>query len=336
MDRRSFLAFSAPAIGLGVAMPAAWAGSPNAGCGGFDEARERFLTLPGNKSLAVVVRKDDAVIWQNLFEPDAALFVGSAVKTFILATYLQQVEAKLLSEDELLPVNNDIRSLASPIFGSNLDESQNLAGEATARTVLEAMISHSDNTATDIALRRVGVDKVRAFIASAGLTATLIPQSTRVMVSYFAGAPPGVDLGWDGAKQIAEGHLPATPRSPINDQETMISTASELVSYYSKTLAGGFFSQAATLTEFRRIQAMADAIARIVPPGIAAYAKGGSVDWQDFHALCAPGQMIIGSGSVTFCFTLNWTGPDSSAPEVSAAYAKSAAGMLAAAAQCFT
>jgi beta-lactamase class A len=81
---------------------------------------------------------------------------------------------------------------------------------------------------------------------------------------------------------------------------------------------------------------MADAIARIVPPGIAAYAKGGSVDWQDFHALCAPGQMIIGSASVTFCFTLNWTGPDSSTPEVSAVFAKSAAGMLAAAAQCFT
>ena len=53
------------------------------------------------------------------------------------------------------------------------------------------MIAHSDNTATDIALAKVGPAKVRALIAEAGLTATQIPDSTRRLFSYIAGAPEG-------------------------------------------------------------------------------------------------------------------------------------------------
>ena len=45
-----------------------------------------------------------------------------------------------------------------------------LSGTASACTVLEAMIAHSDNTATDAAMRRVGVDNVRAFLLKAKLT----------------------------------------------------------------------------------------------------------------------------------------------------------------------
>jgi len=175
----------------------------------------------------------------------------------------------------------------------------------------------------------VGVDNVRHFIAVAGLTATVIPDSTRILLSYLAGAPPGVDVGWEGMEKIAAGHLFGPPRPPINDRVTMMSTAGELVSYYRRVLKGQFFDQPATLTEFQRIQAMADAIARVVPPDIKAYAKGGSIDWQDFHALCVPGQMIVESIPVTFCFTLNWTGSDSGVPAVAAAYQAAVAAILA-------
>jgi beta-lactamase class A len=150
------------------------------------------------------------------------------------------------------------------------------------------------------------------------------------MFSYFAGAPFGVDEGWSGMLKILDGQYFGTPRSPFNDKETMISTATELVSHYQRALAGEFFSEAATLKEFKRIQAMADAIAAIVPAGIAAYANGGNIDWQDFHAVCAAGQMILGQTPVTFCFTINWTGPDSSVPQISGEFLAAAAGMLAA------
>lgn len=334
MDRRTFFALCVPATTL--LTDAAWAGAGGGVTSDFFTARREFLALPGQKSLAVQVVEDEAVTWQNTYDPNAPLFVGSAIKTFILATYLQEVEAGQLSEDALLTINDRVRSLSSSIFGSNLEAAENLAGSASARTVLEAMISHSDNTATDTALLQVGVDKVRTFIGSAGLTATRIPDSTRLLFSYLAGAPLGVDEGWDGMKEIIEGQLFGEPRSPINGEQTMISTASEMVSYYERALAGRFFKNAKTLTEFKRIQAMADVITPIVPPGIAAYAKGGSIDWQSFHALSSPGQMIVGQSAVTFCFTVNWMGPDSSVPEVLARGATAVAGMLAAVANWLT
>lgn len=53
-----------------------------------------------------------------------------------------------------------------------------------------------------------------------------------------------------------------------------------------------------------------DALSHVVPTDIVAYGKGGSIEWQGFHCFCLPGQMIVGTVPVTFCFTINWTGPD--------------------------
>ena len=61
---------------------------------------------------------------------------------------------------------------------ASLQPSEPLRDRHRAHRV-EAMILHSDNTGTDMSMKLVGVDKVRAFIASAGLTNTLIPESTR-------------------------------------------------------------------------------------------------------------------------------------------------------------
>ena len=73
------------------------------------------------------------------------------------------------------------------------------------------------------------------------------------------------------------------------------------------------------VTEFKRIQAMADCPPAIVPPDTAAYAKGGSIEWDDFNCLCVPGQMVLGGTvPVTFCFTVNWEGPPSTIPTVAA------------------
>ena len=85
--------------------------------------------------------------------------------------------------------------------------------------------------------------------------------------------------------------------------------------------------------EFKRIQAMADAIAFVVPPDTAAYGKGGSIDWEDFHCFCLAGQMIMRQVPVTFCFTINWTGPDDSVASVFPAYKTAVADALREAAQ---
>lgn len=311
MQRRALIALPLLA---GSAQPTA-AQTPS----DLDAALARFKALSGQTSFVI----DVSGRWRAEHRPDAAMFVGSAIKTFILATYLREVEAGRLSEDEQLPIDAGVRSPSSPVL-------LNLTGTTSARAVLEAMIAHSDNTATDAALARVGVDRVRAFINEAGLRGVLIPDSTRRLFSWIAGAAPGSDLGWAGIAQALEGKLPGTPRPPINDQQSMIASAATFVAYYQQALAGRFFAQPGTLREFKRIQAMADAIAVMVPPDTVAYGKGGSIDWQDFHALCVPGQMLRGGHPVTFCFTLNWQGPDSEITGMMQQYKDAVAGVLAA------
>ena len=216
---------------------------------------------------------------------DKPLFVGSAVKTFMLGQYLKEVEAGRLSESTQLDVGPAIWSPGSPVF-------MHLQGTTAATSLLEAMIAHSDNTATDATLKAVGPDRVRQLIASLGYAHTRIPDSTRMLFSYLAGAPEGTDLGWDGMQKMATGSMPGKPRDPMNERQTMQSTATEMSGWYEHVLAGKLFRKPETLQEFKRISAMANAMPMIVPEDTPAYGKGGSIDWEDFHCFSVAGQMV--------------------------------------------
>lgn len=92
------------------------------------------------------------------------MFVGSAIKTFVLCESLRQVDSpqvvQTLSERQL-PLNESVWNLDSVTFNP-----PNLSGLVSQRTTLEAMIMHSDNTATDMSLKHATPAAVRAFIAS--------------------------------------------------------------------------------------------------------------------------------------------------------------------------
>ena len=81
------------------------------------------------------------------------------------------------------------------------------------------MITHSDNTATDAAMAAVGAPRVRALIGEAGLAATQIPDSTRRLFSYIAGAPEGVDLGWEGIQRMSAGE---SVRNPLTGADVTV------------------------------------------------------------------------------------------------------------------
>jgi len=319
MNRRSLLAFPIPAVIGGLAF-AESAGAASEQGRAVNAALRRFRELPGRKAYRIDAG-DNGSLWSLEHRADASMFVGSAVKTFILTKFLQDVERGRLSEGALLAVDDDVRSLSSSVY-------RYMQGETLARNILEAMISHSDNTATDIALAQTTPARVRKLIAKAGLKTAKIPNSTRQLFSYLAGAPYGVDKGWSGMLKIEDGKLFGKPRSPINKRETMMCSANDFVDFYARALDGAFFQSDATLTEYKRILSMADAIARVVPAGHAAYAKGGSIEWLGFNCVCLPGQMIIAGTPVTFCFTYNWNGPSSDVPAAMAAFADAVSDVL--------
>jgi beta-lactamase class A len=313
MNRRSFGALMVATLAGMTATRPASATSP---ARGLETRLQQFKAFPGTTSFRIDIGRSEVASDSTATQ----LFVASAIKTFIVCQYLRDVEAGRLSEDEPLPVNDSVRNSASSVL---LD----LTGTTPARSILEAMITHSDNTATDIALLRVAPSRVRSFIAAARLHATLIPDSTRRFFSYNVGAPLGVDIGWSGVQQVlVSGHSLGPPRRPLNGQVTLASSANDLVSYYKRALAGKFFTTRATLAEFKRIHLTNT----FFPNDAVGYAKGGSGDWvadsptvADFHALSYAGQMVVKATPVTFCFVVNWMSvdPNSSSGDLTPAFA---------------
>ncbi len=326
MQRRKFVPFAASMLAAPWVVRAALADTvgPQGG-DDLDTALQRFAALPGTKSYLLHVGPGGSA-GQIAEQPDLLLFTASAYKTFVLGQYLRDVEAGRLSEDEQVPIDDSVRMISSPVF-------LNLAGTTEARSVLEAMITHSDNTATDLATMKVGADRVRALIARAGLSSIRIPDSGRLFLSYLLGARAGVDLGWSGILQALE--HPAGPfRPPLNDVITLAGNARDFVSWYEQALAGTFFAKPETLIEFKRIQAMSVQIAQAVPPDTVAYAKGGEfpASVSTLNAKIFAGQIVVGSDNkaipVTFCFIVNWDAPPEGFNETEAEFFAAIKGIL--------
>jgi beta-lactamase class A len=101
---------------------------------------------------------------EAMVRPDSAFNSASVIKIPVLVLALQQAERGGLSLDERVEIRvDDLRP------GSGIFQHHDLGLRPTVRDILLQMIMTSDNTATDIAIARVGgVDAVNAWISDAG------------------------------------------------------------------------------------------------------------------------------------------------------------------------
>jgi beta-lactamase class A len=262
-----------------------------------------FKTLPGDVAVKIYAPaangKPEFLVEQNASK---VMFVGSAIKTFILCEALRRADSPTVVQTlkaKQLALDASVWSVDSATFNP-----PNLIGKVSQRTALEAMILHSDNTGTDMSIKDVGPEKVREFVASIGLKNTMVPDSTRALFAYLLGAKDPRAFSWEDLGAAANSPM---INSPMNKVQTMASTADDLVSYYSRALQGEFFKNKETLNEFRRILASSDAIWLLpLPLGVSAFVKGGSIDVVGFHAICAPGAMFFNDRWVYFCLAYNW------------------------------
>lgn len=271
-----------------------------------------FNTLPGDKALKIFAPSTEGTSGLTVQLNSARrLFVASADKTFVLCEALRQADSpdiKRVLENTELALDSTVWSLGSPIFNP-----PDLSGIVSERTTLEAMITRSDNTATDMMLKLVGADNVRRFIAGAGLNDTQIPDSTRALAGYVFGAPNYLNLTWEELLQVVQGPQVFPFLNPV---ETFASSADDFVSYYSRALQGEFFQHAATLNEFRRILTL-DAFIYLVPLplGVSAYSKSGNADTPGFHMRSLAGGIFFENRWVYFAFIINWYAPTADDPD---------------------
>jgi len=268
-----------------------------------------FQNLPGEVAFKIFVPPVNGRLgFTASSNSNKMLFVASAIKTYVLCEAMRQADAPNIDEaleEKRLALNSTVWSFGSPSFTP-----EDLSGTVSERTTMEAMITRSDNTATDMMFKLAGANNVRTFISSIGLTNTLVPDSTRALTAYVFGAPNYLTITWDELQEVVKGKL---VHPFLNNVETLASSADDFVSYYSRALQGQFFKHAATLNEFRRILTLCDFIYLIpVPLGVSAYAKSGNADIPGFHARSFAGGMFFGDRWAYFAFIINW---DAASPE---------------------
>ncbi len=293
------------------------------------EILQTFRALPGTVGLklwapAMAGRPE----WSVAQNPDEQLFIASAFKAFVLAETLRQLENAIdpasatppaaqfaAALQTLLPLND---SVFMP--GSTVLNPPHLSGEISLRTALEAMISHSDDTAADIVLKDVGAEKVQAFVDGMGLTQTRIPASGAQFIGYIMGLPDWQHTTW---AQMEANQFPA-PRPILNDTITMASSAADLVSFYARTLTGEMFQRESTLVTYRTILSWSDAIPQAIPLGANGFGKGGQVSANGSNALSFAGGMYVPNRWIYFALLLNWADVEGDAGEIEAAYIEAA------------
>jgi beta-lactamase class A len=323
-SRRQFLAGAAAAT-VGAAMVGVPEFAAASETVSHDKIARLFAGLPGTVSFKILAPATPRTHRLRIASKSGRmLFVGSAFKTFVAAEALRQADSPEVVQtitERQLALDASVWSFDSATFNP-----PNLSGTVSERTALEAMILHSDNTGADMILKLVGPDNVRALIASAGLTKTLIPNSTRSFAGYLLGAPDYLTYTWDQVVATADDPF---VKPALNTTYSLASSADDLVSFYSRALQGAFFDHEQTLHEYRALLSIGDVIWLMpVPLGVSAFAKGGSIDYPGFHAVCAAGGMFFDDVWVYFCFTINWEAPAQTDPATVGGWAAASSAAL--------
>jgi beta-lactamase class A len=115
---------------------------------------------------------------------------ASVIKIPVLVLAYQMAERGALSLDERVPIRKeDIRG------GSGIFRYHDVGLQPTLRDVLMQMVITSDNTATDLAIAKVGgVERVNAWIKEKGYGETLkLTQTTGELFAKYAALPQGAN-----------------------------------------------------------------------------------------------------------------------------------------------
>jgi hypothetical protein len=163
----------------------------------FAQLDSDLRTFARDAALGVYDVTNGECVEVHELDGDRPLAVGSAFKLWVLAELAQQVDDGTATWDEPLAVQAELRSNpAGRVF--QLVDGDTLSLQEYA----EAMISISDNTATDHLIARLGRESVESAIVRAGVAQPALDQpllATRELfwLKYLADAPNPRD--WNDA-----------------------------------------------------------------------------------------------------------------------------------------
>ena len=107
---------------------------------------------------------------------------ASMIKVFILATAMEKAKNGELSLDETMTLQYYDKVGGAGILGGYANGSQ-----LSLREILRLMIIHSDNTATNMAINRLGMDSINDYIVRNGYNDTILQRKMMDMDAIYAG-----------------------------------------------------------------------------------------------------------------------------------------------------
>ena len=138
------------------------------------EAALRALILESGAEVAVAFRTLDGRS-QVLIDPDKPFHAASTMKVPVMIELFRQARAGTVALDEPIAVRNEFHSIVdgSTYKLSEGDDSDKAIYAAVGKTLTleqlnEAMITVSSNFATNLLIEKLGVEKIRATVATLG------------------------------------------------------------------------------------------------------------------------------------------------------------------------
>ena len=243
------------------------------------EMRRRWAPLRDQAAFAVA--RGDEVVG---FQADVPFEVGSAFKAFVAAEYARQVASGEVDPDarvEILPENR----VDSSVVTEQLPDGESMSLQEAA----EAMIGASDNTATDLVMATVGVERVRQLLVALGLPNATLPESTGSLYRRWQENP--------GAQVNA----------------SLVAMA-DLARFYQATVAERALADATD--RFLVLMREEDQLQGAIWPNDAiCYRKSGMVEPPPLLAMSMAGALDVDGEVTAFAFALNVEFPEDAAYE---------------------
>lgn len=127
-------------------------------------------------------------------QPDAPMVMASVFKPLVALEFYAQAQAGALDPAELVDILPG-QATPGPVGLSNFEDPARIS----LRDLARLMLTLSDNAATDILTRRVGLEQVHARLRACGCTSTVIEGDLAAMLNGVA-----AELGWRSYAELLD------------------------------------------------------------------------------------------------------------------------------------
>ena len=215
-----------------------------------------------------------------LLKADEAFSMASTFKIAVAGAVLAKIDAGTLRLETLLPVDS-MRYVESDVIANSLIHP---GVSLSVHNLLELMLTHSDNTATDVLTTAAGGPAaVTAWVRNQGITGLRVDRDTAGIVRDFFGMPSGTFSEALAVARKADPKLDERgnhPNAAFDNDPRDISTPNSMAELLTKIFTGHALSPASTkvlIETMERCHTGDDRIRARLPAGTTVADKTGTL-----------------------------------------------------------